>query len=85
MTPHGPAPTERRLMWCETHGEPAWLYADGSHSCWYDSIVEANTEHSLTELPQVQRYLKLVADLRVLRYDYITTDLLAALFDQAGV
>lgn len=56
----------RRLMWCETHCEPAWLYVDGSRSCWYDSIVEATTEHALTELPEVQVSRKLVAAARTL-------------------
>jgi len=51
-------------MWCVTHGEPAWLYSDGSQACWYDSIIDARNEHALTELPEVQASRKLRAAAR---------------------
>lgn len=41
----------RDLMWCGLHGEPAWVYDDGSVVCWWESITETSTdEHVLFEI-----------------------------------
>lgn len=43
--------THATLMWCEKHQEPVWMYDDGSFSCQFDYIVEAQTEHKLVAGP----------------------------------
>lgn len=46
-------PYIRNLMWCGLHGEPAWVYDDGSVKCWWEDIVETSTdEHVLFEIDQ---------------------------------
>lgn len=39
MTITLPLPDTRRLVWCTEHDEPAWLYSDGSWSCWHEDVV----------------------------------------------
>lgn len=29
----------KTLMWCAAHCEPAWVYGDGSFSCWWEHIT----------------------------------------------
>ncbi len=42
---------DRELHWCSTHGEPAWLYGDGSMQCMYDLIVErCSNDHILVPI-----------------------------------
>ena len=39
------------LSWCKTHQEPLWVFGDGSHTCPYDLVTEANHEHDLVAGP----------------------------------
>jgi hypothetical protein len=40
------------LRWCTTHLEPVWVWDDGSYTCPYDLVIEANTDdHVLDDAP----------------------------------